>query len=82
MKYLQHYIDELRDKVDLTVALVHEEGVPARQSSIGNTDVRRALDKDIQTASKVKGLDILITGHAHVGTPEPIKVGNTLIPFD
>lgn len=78
MKYLQHYIDELRDKVDLTVALVHE-GVPARQSSIGNTDVRRALDKDIQTASKVKGLDILITGHAHVGTPEPIKVGNTLI---
>ena len=24
-------------------------------------------------------MDILITGHAHVGTPEPIKVGNTLI---
>ncbi|KUW45754.1 bifunctional metallophosphatase/5'-nucleotidase [Escherichia coli] len=78
VKYLQHYIDELRDKVDLTVALVHE-GVPARQSSMGGTDVRRALDKDIQTASQVKGLDILITGHAHVGTPEPIKVGNTLI---
>lgn len=36
--------------------------------------MRRALDKDIQTASQVKGLDILITGHAHVGTPEPIKV--------
>lgn len=78
VKYLQHYLDELRDKVDITVALVHE-GVPARQSSIGNTDVRRALDKDIQTASQVKGLDILIIGHAHVGTPEPIKVGNTLI---
>ncbi len=78
VKYLQHYLDELRDKVDITVALVHE-GVPARQSSIGNTDVRRALDKDVQTASQVKGLDILITGHAHVGTPEPIKVGNTLI---
>lgn len=78
MKYLQHYLDELRGKVDITVALIHE-GVPARQSSIGNTDVRRALDKDIQTASQVKGLDILITGHAHVGTPEPIKVGNTLI---
>ncbi|MBA1931745.1 bifunctional metallophosphatase/5'-nucleotidase, partial [Escherichia coli] len=49
------------------------------ESSMGGTDVRRALDKDIQTASQVKGLDILITGHAHVGTPEPIKVGNTLI---
>ncbi len=78
VKYLQHYLDELRGKVDVTVALVHE-GVPARQSSIGNTDVRRALDKDIQTASQVTGLDILITGHAHTGTPEPIKVGNTLI---
>ncbi|MEH5624241.1 5'-nucleotidase C-terminal domain-containing protein, partial [Escherichia coli] len=33
----------------------------------------------IQTAGQVKGLDVLITGHAHVGTPEPIKVGNTLI---
>ncbi|MDU3379233.1 MAG: bifunctional UDP-sugar hydrolase/5'-nucleotidase [Klebsiella pneumoniae] len=78
VKWLQHYIDELNGKVDLTVALIHE-GVPARQSSQGGTDVRRALDKDIQTAGQVKGLDVLITGHAHVGTPEPIKVGNTLI---
>lgn len=50
-----------------------------RVSRAGGTDVRRALDKDIQTAGQVKGLDVLITGHAHVGTPEPIKVGNTLI---
>ncbi|WP_395300456.1 bifunctional UDP-sugar hydrolase/5'-nucleotidase [Enterobacter sp. ECC-175] len=78
IKWLQSYLDELKGKVDLTVLLVHE-GTPARQSSMGGTDVRRALDKDIQTASQVKGLDILITGHAHVGTPEPIKVGNTLI---
>ena len=78
VKYLQRYLDELRGKVDLTVALIHE-GTPARQSSIGSTDVKRALDKDIQTAKQVKGLDLLITGHAHVGTPEPIKVGNTLV---
>jgi 2',3'-cyclic-nucleotide 2'-phosphodiesterase (5'-nucleotidase family) len=78
VKYLQRYLDEIRSKVDITVALMHE-GFPARQSSLGNTDVRRALDKDIQTAKQVKGLDILITGHAHVGTPEPIKVGNTLV---
>lgn len=78
VRYLQRYLDELQGKVDITVALVHE-GVPARQSSIGNTDVRRALDKDIQTAEHVKGLDILITGHAHVGTPEPIQAGDTLI---
>ncbi|ALB63235.1 5'-nucleotidase [Cronobacter condimenti 1330] len=78
VKWLQHYLDELRGKVDVTVALIHE-GVPGRQSSLGSTDVKRALNKDIQTASHVKGLDILITGHAHTGTPEPIKVGDTLI---
>ncbi|WP_312981490.1 bifunctional UDP-sugar hydrolase/5'-nucleotidase [Atlantibacter sp.] len=78
VKWLQHYLDELRGKVDITVALMHE-GIPARQSSKGSTDVKRALDNDIQTAGQVKGLDLLITGHAHVGTPEPIKVGNTLI---
>ncbi len=55
VKWLQHYIDELNGKVDLTVALIHE-GVPARQSSRGGTDVRRALDKDIQTAGQVKSL--------------------------
>ena len=65
VKWLQHYIDELNGKVDLTVALIHE-GVPARQSSQPGNDVRRALDKDIQSAGQVKGLDVLITGHAHV----------------
>ncbi|MCG2937646.1 bifunctional metallophosphatase/5'-nucleotidase, partial [Escherichia coli] len=30
-------------------------------------------------AKKVNGVDVLITGHAHVGTPQPIKVNNTLI---
>lgn len=38
VKYLQHYIDELRDKVDLTVALVHGTGASI---NVGNTDVRR-----------------------------------------
>lgn len=27
----------------------------------------------------MNGVDVLITGHAHVGTPQPIKVNNTLI---
>lgn len=76
--YLKKYIQEIRDKVDITVLLVHE-GVPARQSSIGSGDVSRLLKKDIELAKQVQGLDILITGHAHVGTPEPIKVNETLI---
>ena len=76
--YLQKYLDELRPKVDITVLLIHE-GVPGRQSSHGDKDVLRALDQDIQTARKVRGLDVLISGHAHVGTPQPIVVGRTLV---
>ncbi|MCG9528952.1 bifunctional UDP-sugar hydrolase/5'-nucleotidase [Providencia rettgeri] len=78
VEYLQKYINELKDKVDITVLLVHE-GVPARQSSFGATDVSRMLQKDIDLAKQVDGIDVLITGHAHVGTPEPIKVNDTLI---
>ncbi|EEW9813218.1 hypothetical protein HFV88_004175 [Salmonella enterica subsp. enterica serovar Newport] len=66
IKWLQRYIDELKGKVDLTVALIHE-GTPARQSSMGNTDVRRALDKDIQTASQVKGLEMKYDSSKPVG---------------
>ncbi len=77
-EYLQKYIDELEGKVDLVVLLVHE-GVPAKQSSLSSVDVERSLQKDIELAQSVDGLDILITGHAHVGTPEPIVAGDTII---
>lgn len=78
VKYLQKYVNELKANVDVTIALIHQ-GTPARQSSSGATDVRRALDKDIETAKQIDGLDVLITGHAHVGTPKPIQVNDTLI---
>ena len=77
-EYLRKYIAEIKDKVDLVVVLAHE-GTPARQSSKGAEDVARALKKDIELAGNVQGIDILITGHAHQGTPEALVVGNTLI---
>ena len=76
--YIQKGLDALKGKVDITVLLIHE-GTPARQSSYGNKDVARMLQADIDTAKKFEGIDVLITGHAHVGTPEPIKVNDTLI---
>lgn len=77
-KYLQQYINELSDKTDLIVLLIHQ-GIPGRQSSKGTTDVNRNLQKDIELASKVKGLDIIVTGHAHQGTPEALVSNGTLI---
>ncbi|MCH0622475.1 bifunctional metallophosphatase/5'-nucleotidase, partial [Klebsiella pneumoniae] len=65
--YIQKGLDALKGKVDIIVLLIHE-GTPARQSSYGNKDVARMLQADIDTAKKFKGIDVLITGHAHVGT--------------
>ncbi|MGY6031156.1 5'-Nucleotidase C-terminal domain-containing protein [Phytobacter sp. AG2a] len=76
--YIKEAIAELKGKVDLVVLLIHE-GVPARQSSFGSSDVARRLQEDIDMAGKLDGVDVLITGHAHVGTPEPIKVNDTLV---
>jgi len=77
-KYLQQYIDTLKAKTDLIVLLIHE-GIPGRQSSKGSTDVSRNLQKDIELATKVKGLNIIVTGHAHQGTPEALVSNGTLI---
>jgi 5'-nucleotidase len=76
--YLQKYIELLNTKVDIIVLLVHE-GIPGRQSSKGSDDIARNLQKDIELAEKVKGIDILITGHAHQGTPQPLVSNGTII---
>ncbi|ECF1774706.1 bifunctional metallophosphatase/5'-nucleotidase [Salmonella enterica subsp. enterica serovar Welikade] len=78
--YVKKQLEELKGKVDLTVLLAHE-GVPGMQSSAGEADVARALKTDVDMAKSLEGygLNVLITGHAHKGTPEPIKVGDTLV---
>ncbi|QUJ04150.1 hypothetical protein KCP78_20810 [Salmonella enterica subsp. enterica] len=79
IKWLQRYIDELKGKSrsDRRADSRRHPGFTPVQH--GNTDARRALDKDIRTASQVR-LDIILRLPAtHVSTQEPIKVGNTLI---
>jgi 2',3'-cyclic-nucleotide 2'-phosphodiesterase (5'-nucleotidase family) len=76
--YLRQYIKELKDKTDLIVVLVHE-GIPGTQSSGGTGDVVRNHEKDIQLAKDVPGIDIMVTGHPHSGTPEALVSNGTLI---
>lgn len=76
--YLQKYIDLLKPEVDIIVLLVHE-GIPGRQSSVGETDIARNLQKDIDLAAKINGIDILITGHAHQGTHQALISNGTII---
>lgn len=76
--YLKKYIKALRKKADLVVLLVHQ-GIPGRQSTTGRADVARNLQRDIELAAKIPGIDIMITGHAHQGTPQALLSNGTII---
>ncbi|RDI94578.1 thiosulfohydrolase SoxB [Meiothermus sp. QL-1] len=58
---LQRYVDELRGKGVDAIVLLSHNGVP--------------LDSAI--AEKVKGIDLILTGHTHDYTPRPARFGNT-----
>lgn len=76
--YLRKYIRELRPKTDLIVLLIHI-GIPGTQSSEGEKDVVRNHQHDIDLAKAVPGVDLMITGHPHSGTPEPLISNGTII---
>jgi 5'-nucleotidase len=63
-------VKELRetDKVDLVVCLSHS-GL--------NADLQSGDDYDL--AKAVPGIDVIISGHTHLTTTQPVKVGKTLI---
>jgi len=76
--YLRKYIKELEHQTDLIVLLIHQ-GIPGTQSSGGAGDVARNHQKDIELAKNVPGIDIMVTGHPHSGTPRPLVSNGTII---
>ncbi|NNE99419.1 MAG: bifunctional metallophosphatase/5'-nucleotidase [Pyrinomonadaceae bacterium] len=76
--YLRKYIKELEGKTDLIVLLIHQ-GIPGTQSSGGTGDVARNHKKDIELARNVPGIDLMVTGHPHSGTPKPLVSNGTII---
>lgn len=76
--YLRKYIKELEKKTDLIVLLVHQ-GIPGTQSSGGTGDVARNHKKDVELAKNVPGIDIMVSGHPHSGTPKPLVSNGTII---
>ncbi|MCC7308646.1 MAG: bifunctional metallophosphatase/5'-nucleotidase [Acidobacteria bacterium] len=76
--YLRKYIKELKPKTDLIILLIHL-GIPGTQSSQGEKDVVRNHKHDIDLAKSVPGVDLMITGHPHSGTPEPLISNGTII---
>lgn len=76
--YLRRYIRELKAKTDLIVLLIHQ-GIPGTQSSQGEKDVARNHARDIEIAKNVSGIDVMVTGHPHSGTSEPLISNGTII---
>jgi 5'-nucleotidase len=66
-KYLKNV-----EKVDLLILLSHSGIYPNEQNN-------GYFGEDIDLAKKVPLIDIIISGHTHVPTPEYIKTGNTYI---
>lgn len=58
---LQRYVDELRGMGVDAVVLLSHGGVPL----------------DTALAARVRGLDLILSGHTHDFTPRPVRVGNT-----
>lgn len=69
----QHYIDEIRDKVDLIFVVGHI-GIPFDVWSAYREMVTTGVEKKIrygmnamELAHHVKGIDLMVCGHIHVG---------------
>ncbi len=65
----------IREKV------VQKRVTAAREAGAGLVVLlsHNGFDIDRKMASRVQGIDIILTGHTHDAIPEPVKVGNTLL---
>lgn len=73
VKVVRKLTDKLRneEKVDLVILLSHSGFYPDDKGGYEG--------EDLKIAEKVKGLDVIISGHTHVATEQAIVHGNTII---
>ena len=57
----------------------HVKSARAKGADIVVLLSHNGFDVDRKLASRVKGLDVILTGHTHDALPAPVKVGNTLL---
>ncbi len=65
----QRCVDELKEQGAQFIICVSHTG----------TNEKKKLSEDEMVAEKVKGIDLIVSGHTHTTLPEPIVVGNTYI---
>ena len=65
-------VAKLRPDVDLVVLLTHQgKTAPMQTDDEADTDVQRDIEADIRLAGAIKGIDVLIGGHADAGQEAP-----------
>jgi len=60
-----------KDECDLIICLSHSGVTPGKNGIIGGEDVK--------LAKKVKGIDIIVSGHTHTKLEKPVIINNTAI---
>lgn len=71
--WVQKSVDALRQEVDLVVLLTHMgKTAPMQTDAEIDPTVHRDIDADIPLAGAVRGVDILLGGHADAGTEDPV----------
>jgi 2',3'-cyclic-nucleotide 2'-phosphodiesterase (5'-nucleotidase family) len=67
-------VEELRSVVDLVVVLAHQGHTgPMQTDAEAHPEVQRDFEADIALSGRVRGIDVLVGGHAHRGI-EPAYV--------
>jgi sulfur-oxidizing protein SoxB len=57
----------------------HVESARAKGADLVVLLSHNGFDVDRKLAGRVKGIDVILTGHTHDAIPAPVKVGNTLL---
>ncbi|MCB1122290.1 MAG: bifunctional metallophosphatase/5'-nucleotidase [Verrucomicrobiae bacterium] len=70
---VQEWVNKLRSEVDLVLALTHQgKTAPMQTDDEAHPEIQRGIEADIKMAGAVKGLDVLLGGHADAGTEQEV----------
>ncbi len=71
--------EPIADAAKRVVAELEEKVQPDFTICLSHSGTDKGKGEDYELAKAVPGIDVIISGHTHSTTPEPIQVGDTLI---
>lgn len=71
--------EPIADAAKRVVAELEEKVQPDFTICLSHSGTDKGKGEDYELAKAVPGIDVIISGHTHSTTPEPIRVGDTLI---